>query len=130
MPRLGPPFELVLPGVEELPLQIQLAGQSPNVFAGLHPFDDLPFELHGVPTPLCHLCHFGLHSMQSAFIRRVSLLGFTPRRGFTVPFEDLLIGATALHQAASWVRCGYREHPAFRNDSWSRGEEALFTCGV
>jgi len=78
MPRLGPPFELVLPGVEELPLQIQLAGQSPNVFAGLHPFDDLPFELHGVPTPLCHLCHFGLHSMQSAFIRRVSLLGFTP----------------------------------------------------
>jgi len=52
------------------------------------------------------------------------------RRGFTVPFEDLLIGATALHQAASWVRCGYREHPAFRNDSWSRGEEALFTCGV
>jgi hypothetical protein len=29
-----------------------------NVFTGLHPFDDLALELHGVSTPLCHLGHF------------------------------------------------------------------------
>jgi hypothetical protein len=58
VPRFGTAFELILPGVEKLPLQLQLAGQSPNVFAGLHPFDDLALEFHGVPTPLCHLGHF------------------------------------------------------------------------
>ena len=51
-------LELVLPGVQELPLKLQLAGQSMNVFTGLHPFDDLALELHGVSTPLCHLGHF------------------------------------------------------------------------
>src|ERR1017187_8566793 len=46
-----------LPGVEELPLQLQLAGQLMNVLAGLHSLDDLPFELHGVTTPLRLLRH-------------------------------------------------------------------------
>src|ERR1017187_9160068 len=46
-----------LPGVEELPLQLQLAGQLMNVLAGLHSLDALPFELHGVTTPLRLLRH-------------------------------------------------------------------------
>src|ERR1017187_1994264 len=57
VPRLGTAFELILPGVEELPLQLQLAGQLMNVLAGLHTFDDLPFELQGVTTPLRLLRH-------------------------------------------------------------------------
>src|SRR5271157_5360373 len=57
VPRFRTALKLVFPGVKELPLQLQLAGQSPNVWAGLHPLDDLPFELHRVATPLRHLGH-------------------------------------------------------------------------
>src|ERR1017187_2071523 len=57
VPRFGTAFELILPGVEELPLQLQLAGQLMNVLAGLHSLDDLPFELQGVTTPLRLLRH-------------------------------------------------------------------------
>jgi hypothetical protein len=37
----------------------------------IHSFDDLPFEFHAVPTPLCHLGHFytgpGVDRMQRNF---------------------------------------------------------------
>src|SRR5271155_5179207 len=53
-----------------------------NVLAGLHSFDDLPFELHSVTTPLCLLRHCS-HSIRckSASFRSVSLLGFSPLIG-------------------------------------------------
>src|SRR5436190_298047 len=56
MARFRPPFQLVLPGIQQLPLQLQFPRQSPNVFTGFHSFDDLPLELHAVSTPLCHSC--------------------------------------------------------------------------
>src|SRR5438552_10316994 len=56
MARFRPPFQLVLPGIQQLPLQLQFPRQSPNVFTGFHSFHDLPLELHAVSTPLCHSC--------------------------------------------------------------------------
>src|ERR1700726_2112219 len=52
------PLELILPGVQQLPLALQFPPQFANVFAGLHPFDGLPFELLCMSTPPCHLGHF------------------------------------------------------------------------
>jgi hypothetical protein len=74
VPGFGPALELIPPGIEELALHAQLACQLMNVLAGLHSFDDLPFEFQGVTTPLCLLRHLlVLHSMQSASFRSVSL---------------------------------------------------------
>jgi hypothetical protein len=70
VPRLGAAFELVLPGIEKLPLQLQLqlARQRANVFEGLHSFDP-PLKLHGMSAPLCHFrpsCHLASIRLQSA----------------------------------------------------------------
>ena len=58
VPRFGTPFKLVFPGVEQFSLQSSVLVPILNVLAGFHPLDHLPFEFHGVSTPLCHLGHF------------------------------------------------------------------------
>src|SRR5437879_1983787 len=66
MTRFRSPFQLVFPGIQQLPLQLQFPRQRVNVFTGFHSFHNLPLELHGVPTPLCHSgpsCHCRLHSL-------------------------------------------------------------------
>src|SRR5437879_8850326 len=60
MARFRSPFQLVFPGIQQLPLQLQLTRQRLNVFTDLHSFHNLPLELHAVSTPLCHSgpsCH-------------------------------------------------------------------------
>src|SRR5260370_5781495 len=71
--RLRAPLKLVLPGVQELPFQLQFACQGTHVFAGLHLFDNLPFELHTVSTPLSLLGHLASFRCQGASFQRVSL---------------------------------------------------------
>src|SRR5213082_3790850 len=81
MARFRSPFQLVFPGIQQLPLQLQLTRQRLNVFTDLHSFHNLPLELHAVSTPLCHSgpsCHIASIRCKSASFPRVSLSGFSP----------------------------------------------------
>src|SRR5947207_9228996 len=83
MARFRSPFQLVFPGIQQLPLQLQLTRQRLNVFTDLHSFHNLPLELHAVSTPLCHSgpsCHIASIRCKSASFPRVSLSGFSPSR--------------------------------------------------
>src|SRR6266704_1204757 len=80
MARFRSPFQLVFPGIQQLPLQLQLTRQRLNVFTDLRSFHNLPLELHAVSTPLCHSgpsCHIASIRCKSASFPRVSLSGFS-----------------------------------------------------
>src|SRR5216683_3268682 len=78
MTRFRSPFQLVFPSIQQLPLQLQFPRQRVNVFTGFHSFHNLPLELHGVPTPLCHSgpsCHCRLHSLSKCVFSACLIFG-------------------------------------------------------
>src|SRR5712691_12700554 len=81
---LRPPFELILPAIQQLPPDSEIPRQLLHVVASLHPLHSLLLKLPAVPSPLAHVRFLSANpvsrSLQSAFIGSVSTLGFSPSK--------------------------------------------------